>query len=87
MPLLLAAAMAVAYLALVEVHEPPQTGLGQRRPWQGAFPSSFGSLVRAHLGNLHEFPNHGPRIRDMSGEYAPVGYYAWTGTWLERTAM
>jgi hypothetical protein len=25
-----------------------------------------------------------PRYATFPGEYAPVGYYAWTGTWLER---
>ena len=25
-----------------------------------------------------------PRYATMPGEYAPVGYYAWTATWLER---
>jgi hypothetical protein len=25
-----------------------------------------------------------PRYATLPGEYAPVGYYAWTGTWLER---
>jgi hypothetical protein len=25
-----------------------------------------------------------PRYANLPGEYAPVGYFAWTGTWLER---
>ena len=33
---------------------------------------------------LHEVQILAPRYTTMPGEYAPVGYYAWTGTWLER---
>jgi hypothetical protein len=33
---------------------------------------------------LHEAQILAPRYATMPGEYAPVGYYAWTGTWLDR---
>jgi len=33
---------------------------------------------------LHEVQLLAPRYTTMPDEYAPVGYYAWTGTWLER---
>jgi 4-amino-4-deoxy-L-arabinose transferase-like glycosyltransferase len=34
--------------------------------------------------SLHELQFLAPRYATFPGEYAPVGYYAWTGTWLER---
>ncbi len=33
---------------------------------------------------LHEVQILAPRYVTMPGEIAPVGFYAWTGTWLER---
>jgi len=33
---------------------------------------------------LHETQFLSPRYSTLPGEYAPVGYYAWTQTWLER---
>ena len=33
---------------------------------------------------LHKVQFISPRYATLPGEYAPVGYYAWTGTWLER---
>ena len=33
---------------------------------------------------LHEAQILAPRYVTLTGEVAPVGYYAWTGTWLER---
>ncbi|MBZ5645254.1 MAG: hypothetical protein LAO19_21045 [Acidobacteriia bacterium] len=33
---------------------------------------------------LHEVQFISPRYATLPGEYAPIGYYAWTGTWLER---
>jgi hypothetical protein len=33
---------------------------------------------------LHKFQIVAPRHATMPGEYTPVGYYAWTNTWLER---
>ncbi len=33
---------------------------------------------------LHEVQFISPRYATLPGEYSPVGYYAWTGTWLER---
>jgi hypothetical protein len=33
---------------------------------------------------LHEAEILAPRYATMPTEYAPVGYYSWTGTWLER---
>ena len=37
-----------------------------------------------NLMTLHEAQILAPRYTTMPGEYAPVGYFAWTGTWLER---
>ncbi len=37
-----------------------------------------------NLVTLHEVQILAPRYVTMPGEMAPVGYYAWTGTWLER---
>jgi uncharacterized integral membrane protein len=34
--------------------------------------------------SLHKLQFLAPRFATFPGEYAPVGYYAWTGTWLER---
>jgi 4-amino-4-deoxy-L-arabinose transferase-like glycosyltransferase len=34
--------------------------------------------------SLHKPQFLAPRYATFPGEYAPVGYYAWTGTWLER---
>jgi 4-amino-4-deoxy-L-arabinose transferase-like glycosyltransferase len=34
--------------------------------------------------SLHKLQFLAPRYATFPGEYAPVGYYAWTGTWLER---
>jgi hypothetical protein len=34
--------------------------------------------------SLHKVQFLAPRYATSPGEYAPVGYYAWTGTWLER---
>jgi 4-amino-4-deoxy-L-arabinose transferase-like glycosyltransferase len=33
---------------------------------------------------LHKVQFIAPRYANLPGEYNPVGYYAWTGTWLER---
>jgi hypothetical protein len=33
---------------------------------------------------LHEVQILSPRYATMPGEYEPIGYYAWTKTWLER---
>jgi hypothetical protein len=34
--------------------------------------------------SLHKLQFLAPRYATFPGEYAPVGYYSWTGTWLER---
>jgi hypothetical protein len=34
--------------------------------------------------SLHKLQFLAPRYATFPGEYPPVGYYAWTGTWLER---
>jgi hypothetical protein len=34
--------------------------------------------------SLHEIQISAPRYTTLSDEYAPVGYYAWTNTWLVR---
>ena len=37
-----------------------------------------------NLVTLNKVQFIAPRYANLPGEYAPVGYYAWTATWLER---
>jgi hypothetical protein len=40
--------------------------------------------VARNFTTLHEIQISAPRYATLAGEYAPVGYYAWTNTWLVR---
>ena len=50
----------------------------------GAFLLPLAPWAARNLITLHEVQILAPRYATMPGEYAPVGYFAWTGTWLER---
>ena len=50
----------------------------------GAFLIPVIPWAARNLMTLHEVQFLAPRYTTMPGEYASVGYYAWTGTWLER---
>ena len=50
----------------------------------GAFLLPLAPWVARNFVTLHEVQILAPRYATLPDEYAPVGYYAWTGTWLER---
>jgi hypothetical protein len=50
----------------------------------GAFLLPLAPWAARNLITLHEAQILAPRYVTMPGEYATVGYFAWTGTWLER---
>jgi hypothetical protein len=50
----------------------------------GAFLLPVMPWAARNLVTLHEIQFLAPRYSTMPGEYATVGYFAWTGTWLER---
>ncbi len=50
----------------------------------GAFLLPLVPWAARNFVTLHEVQILSPRYTTLPGEYAPVGFYAWTGTWLER---
>ena len=50
----------------------------------GAFLLPLVPWAARNFVTLREVQVLSPRYATMPGEYAPVGYYAWTKTWLER---
>ena len=50
----------------------------------GAFLLPLAPWAARNFVTLHEAQLLSPRYSTMPGEYATVGYFAWTGTWLER---
>ena len=50
----------------------------------GAFLLPLAPWAARNLITLHEFQILAPRYATMPCEYAPVGYFAWTKTWLVR---
>jgi hypothetical protein len=50
----------------------------------GAFLLPIAPWAGRNLVTLHEVQLLSPRYSTMPGEYASVGYFAWTGTWLDR---
>jgi hypothetical protein len=50
----------------------------------GAFLMPVVPWATRNLVTLHEVQFLSPRYSTMPGEYASVGYFAWTGTWLDR---
>jgi hypothetical protein len=66
------------------------TGLGFRKlllqgvAMAGAFLLPLAPWAARNFVTLHEVQFISPRYATLPGEYAPVGYYQWTATWLER---
>jgi hypothetical protein len=83
MPLLLATAAAV-YAA----REWKFAGARKAALWAvamiGAFLVPLAPWAARNWVTLREVQFLSPRYVNLPGETAPVGYYAWTGTWLER---
>ncbi len=83
MPLLLVVALPVCFLCWLKP-------LGFRKVVLACAVMGFAFLLPLspwavrNWVTLHEIQFLSPRYVNMPGEYAPVGYYAWTGTWLER---
>ena len=50
----------------------------------GAFLLPLAPWAARNFITLHELQVLAPRYTTLPGEYAPVGYYAWTKTWLVR---
>jgi hypothetical protein len=50
----------------------------------GAFLLPLAPWAARNFVTLHKVEILAPRFVTLPGEYAPVGYYAWTKTWLER---
>ena len=50
----------------------------------GAFLLPVAPWAARNLIVLHEVQFLSPRYSTLPGEYATVGYFAWTNTWLER---
>jgi hypothetical protein len=50
----------------------------------GIFLVPLAPWATRNFTTLHKAQILAPRYATMPGEYAPVGYYAWTQTWLER---
>jgi hypothetical protein len=50
----------------------------------GAFVLPLVPWAARNAVSLHKLQFLAPRYATFPGEYPPVGYYAWTGTWLER---
>ena len=83
MPLLLATAALVYVLRW-------RSSLGFRRiavfglSMAGVFLVPLAPWAARNFVTLHETQLLSPRYATLPGEYAPVGYFAWTKTWLER---
>ncbi len=50
----------------------------------GAFLIPLAPWAARNFVTLHEGQILAPRYATFPGEYAPTGFYAWAGTWLER---
>jgi len=50
----------------------------------GVFLVPLAPWAARNFVTLHETQLLSPRYATLPGEYAPVGYFAWTKTWLER---
>jgi hypothetical protein len=50
----------------------------------GAFLLPLIPWAARNLSTLHKMQISAPRYATLPGEYATVGYFAWTNTWLER---
>jgi len=83
MPLLLAIAgfvLAVRFWKFMSFRRMVITGAAM----VGLFLVPLAPWAARNFVTLREVQLIAPRYATMPGEYAPVGYYAWTRTWLER---
>jgi hypothetical protein len=83
MPLLLAVAAAVYFLHAWKV-QGPRKALSLAAAMAGIFLLPLVPWAARNLITLKRVQFIAPRYAILPGEYAPVGYYAWTATWLER---
>jgi hypothetical protein len=83
MPLLMATAGVVYAMRWRGVPSLRRLGLAALA-MAGAFLVPLAPWAARNFVTLHEVQILTPRYATMPGEYAPVGYYAWTKTWLER---
>jgi hypothetical protein len=83
MPLLLAVAAAIYFLRGLKA-QGPRKALLLATVMAGMFFLPLLPWAARNLITLKRVQFIAPRYAILPGEYAPVGYYAWTGTWLER---
>lgn len=83
MPLLMATAMVLYAARWHRVLGLRKLALGGAA-MAGAFLLPLVPWAARNFVTLHEVQILSPRYTTLPGEYAPVGFYAWTGTWLER---
>lgn len=82
MPLLVAVAAPVYALRLMGIVHIRKTA-GYLAAMAVAFLLPLAPWAARNFVMLHKMQILAPRYTTMPDEYAPVGYYAWTGTWLE----
>ena len=83
MPLLLGAAILV-YGFRVWRTQGAQKAVLYAAAMGGAFLLPLLPWAARNAISLHKLQFLAPRYATFPGEYPPVGFYAWTGTWLER---
>lgn len=83
MPLLLATA-ALIYAAQWRRSLPPRKLILAGAAMAAVFLLPLLPWAARNFVTLREVQFLSPRYATLPGEYAPVGYYKWTGTWLER---
>jgi hypothetical protein len=83
MPLLLAVAVFV-YVLRGWKAQVPRKAIFLPAAMTGIFLLPLLPWAARNLITLKRVQFIAPRYAILPGEYAPVGYYAWTGTWLER---
>lgn len=83
MPLLLCAAAAV-YVVRAWSSLKARSVVLLAAAMGGAFLAPLAPWAARNWITLREVQFLSPRYVNLPGETAPVGYYAWTGTWLER---
>jgi hypothetical protein len=83
MPLLMATAVvlyAARWRGVLGLHKMALAGLAMA----GAFLLPLAPWAARNFVTLHEVQLISPRYTTLAGEYEPIGFYAWTKTWLER---
>jgi hypothetical protein len=83
MPLLLGVAIVIYALRGYSALGARKT-IGLAAAMAGAFLLLLLPWAARNLVTLGKVQFIAPRYSNLPGEYAPVGYYAWTATWLER---